>query len=75
LSVDPSTITLLDVRQAVNEGSPFAMHSQPPNPACPVGRNIQGALSCLYDKAERAMEEKLAETTVKALLLSVQARQ
>jgi len=75
LSVDPSSITLFDVRHAVNEGSPFAMHSRPPNPACPVGRNIQGALSRLYDEAERAMEEKLAETTVKALLLSVQARQ
>ena len=75
LSVDPGSITLLDVRRAVNEGSPFSMHSRPPNPACPVGRNIQGALSGLYDEAERAMEEKLAETTVQALLLSVQARQ
>ncbi len=75
LSVDPSSITLLDVRRAVNEGSPFSMHNRPPNPACPVGRNIQGALSGLYDEAERAMEEKLAETTVQALLRSVRARQ
>ncbi len=75
LSMNPSSITLLDVRRAVNEAPPFAMHRRPPNPYCPVGRNIQGALTGIYDQAEQAMEEKLAQTTVKALLLSVQSRQ
>ncbi len=75
LSMNPSSITLLDVRRAVNEAPPFAMHRRPPNPDCPVGRNIQGALTGIYDQAEQAMEEKLAQTTVKALLLSVQFRQ
>jgi Rrf2 family protein len=75
LAADSDAITLADVRRAVNEGTPFAMHSQPPNPACPVGRNIQGALSGLYDRAERALEADLAKTTIKNLLRSVQARQ
>jgi Rrf2 family protein len=75
LAADPESITLADVRRAVNEGSPFSMHSQPPNPACPVGRNIQGALGAVYDRAERAMEEELSRTSVKSLLRSVQARQ
>jgi DNA-binding IscR family transcriptional regulator len=51
LSVDPDSITLADVRRAVKEGSPFTFHSQPPNPACPVGRNIQAALGGVYDEA------------------------
>ncbi|MEI9973378.1 MAG: Rrf2 family transcriptional regulator [Ignavibacteriota bacterium] len=75
LTTDPGKITLLDVRRAVQEGSPFAMHSQSPNPACPVGRNIQASLGGLYAKAERAMEGELAQSTVKGLLRSVQARQ
>lgn len=70
----PNSITLLDVRRAVNEGSPFSMHTNMPNPACPVGRNIQGALSGVYTHAEQAMEAELAQTTIHKLLQSVQAR-
>src|SRR3954453_20725454 len=43
LATHADAITVLDVRRAVNEGSPFAMHSQLPNAACPVGRHIQHA--------------------------------
>jgi len=75
LTRDPESITLLDVRCAVNEGSPFAMHSQPPNPACPVGRNIQASLAGVYRQAEQAMEAELARTTVGKLLRSVESRQ
>ena len=71
---NPDAITLLDVRRAVNEGSPFSMHTNPPNPACPVGRNIQGALTGVYGRAERALEAELAQTTIQKLLRSVQAR-
>lgn len=74
LTREPDSITLLDVRRAVHEGSPFTMHSQPPNPACPIGRNIQAALTGVYGRAERAMEAELAQTTVQKLLRSVQAR-
>lgn len=71
---NPDSITLLDVRRAVNEGSPFSMHTKQPNPACPVGRNIQAALSGLYSHAERAMEAELAQTTIEYLVRSVRAR-
>jgi Rrf2 family protein len=70
----PDSITLLDVRRAVNEGSPFSMHTNQPNPACPVGRNIQAALSGVYSHAERAMEAELAQTTIGNLVRSVRAR-
>ncbi|WP_420237617.1 Rrf2 family transcriptional regulator [Telmatobacter bradus] len=72
LIADPAAITLADVRRAVQEPSPFALHSQQPNPACPVGRGIQQALAPLYDHAERAMEDQLAQTTIATLLRSVQ---
>lgn len=75
LKAEPASITLLDVRRAVNEGSPFAMHSQLPNVICPVGRNIQGVLAGVYGQAERAMEAELAQTTVQKLLRSVRSRQ
>jgi len=75
LTVEADSITLLNVREAVHEGSPFTMHSQAPNPACPVGRNIQAALGQVYKRAERAMDAELARTTVQSLLRSVQARQ
>ena len=57
-------ITLLDVYRAVDEGDLFAMHRERPNPACPVGRNIQAALETSIDRAARAMETELARTTV-----------
>lgn len=75
LTRDPGQVTLLDVRRAVHEASPFAMHNQPPNPACPVGRGIQAALTGVYGEAERALEDELAQTTIQKLLRSVQARQ
>jgi Rrf2 family protein len=75
LAADPDNISLADVRKAIEEGSPFSMHNQPPNPACPVGRNIQRALGTVYQKAERALEDELSRTTVTGLLRSVQARQ
>jgi DNA-binding IscR family transcriptional regulator len=72
LAKNPEKLTLRDVRRAVNEGSPFSMHNQPPNPKCPVGKNIQQALWPVYEQAERAMEKKLSRTTISSLLEAVQ---
>jgi Rrf2 family protein len=74
LATNPGKLTLRDVRRAVNEGSPFSMHNQPPNPKCPVGKNIQQALGPLYDQAERIMEDDLSRTTILSLLRSVQRK-
>jgi Rrf2 family protein len=71
LASDPAALTLADVRRAVQEGSPFSMHPQMPNPACPVGRSIQQALLPLFQQAERALEDDLAQTTLLSLLDSV----
>jgi Rrf2 family protein len=74
LAKNPDKLTLRDVRRAVNEGSPFSMHNQPPNPKCPVGKNIQQALEPIYGQAERAMEKKLSRTTISSLLDAVQRK-
>lgn len=60
-------ITLYDVYKAVGsveaEEGLFHFHEQP-NPSCPVGRNIRGALAKHLEDAQRAMEEKLKSVTL-----------
>ena len=46
----------------------FALHSQQPNPACPVGGTIQSALEPTLDAAEAALLGSLAKTTVADLV-------
>ena len=57
-------IDLLAVYKAVESGGLFALHPQSPNPACPVGCNIQAALEPTLEAAEEKMEATLAKTTV-----------
>jgi Rrf2 family protein len=71
LACNPGQLTLRDVRRAVEEGSPFSMHTQPPNPLCPVGKRIQGILGPIFCTAERALEDSLAHTTILSLLGSI----
>jgi DNA-binding IscR family transcriptional regulator len=64
-----SEITLLDIYHAVhNNGQDelFAIHEKP-NPACPVGRNIQSSLEAAFNEAQQAMENKLANITLEAV--------
>ena len=59
-------ITLLDVYravEAVEAGELFAVHSRP-HPECVVGRGIQATLEGGFGEAQRAMESRLAETTM-----------
>ena len=64
LAKSPERITLLDLHRAVDEEETPALHNQPPNPACPVGRNIQSVLVRVMDRAEAAKEAVLATTTL-----------
>ena len=64
-------ITLLDVYQAVDEGELFAMHRERPNPACPIGRNIQAALESHFATASRALEDELRQVTIAEVLADV----
>ncbi len=57
-------ITLADVLAAVEEDGLLTLHKSPPNPRCPVGRNIEGVLSGLFVEAERALSKTLERTTI-----------
>lgn len=70
-----SEITLRDVYIAIDDGELFAMHRDGPNPACPVGRNIQASLEMRFDAAARAMEAELAQTTIADMLGDVRRRE
>jgi DNA-binding IscR family transcriptional regulator len=65
----PDEITLLDVYRAVEaieDDHLFAIHADP-NPQCPVGRNIESALSVEMMEAQRAMEQRLAQVSLSQL--------
>lgn len=64
-------ITLLDVYRAVDEGRDVVPVHPLPNPRCPVGRNIQAALTTHFDAATRALEAEFARTTVADVLRDV----
>ncbi|EML1595605.1 Rrf2 family transcriptional regulator [Burkholderia cenocepacia] len=64
LAREPGEITLLDVYRAVDDAQLFALHRETPNPACLVGRHIQGVLTGYIGDAQRAMEASLAARTL-----------
>ncbi|MGE6490389.1 Rrf2 family transcriptional regulator [Exiguobacterium sp. NPDC077395] len=56
-------ISLLEIYQAVAVVEPnelFGIHDQP-NPACPVGRNIQATIEPIFITAQSAMERVLEQ--------------
>lgn len=70
LRKEPDEITLLDVYRAVEvveKGDLFNFHGHP-NPACPVGANIESVLRSSMLEAQSAMEQKLAQVTLKQLV-------
>ncbi|MBS4201761.1 Rrf2 family transcriptional regulator [Bacillus sp. FJAT-49732] len=66
LAKELSEITLLDVYKAVDvvqEKELFSVHENP-NPACPVGRNIQDTIFPLLSTAQLALEKALENVTI-----------
>lgn len=59
------TITLLDVFRAVEsvEGDLFNFHASP-NEECPVGRNVHAVLDEELAQAQKALEDRLAQTSL-----------
>lgn len=60
LKKDPAHITLGDVYQLVKEDTFFGLHPNEPNPLCPVGRNIQGVLSKVFEQMDHLVTDALA---------------
>ena len=69
---DPAAITLLDVYRAVEvvDEHLFRMH-EAPDPHCQVGRAIQDALDGTLRRAQAALEQELATTTLEQVVASV----
>jgi DNA-binding IscR family transcriptional regulator len=73
LARDLSDITLLDVYKAVNvvqEKELFSIHEQP-NPACPVGRNIQDTIGPVFTAAQVALEKTLQNVTLENVVKDI----
>jgi Rrf2 family protein len=69
----PKGITLRDVYRIVEAEPLFALHSNTPNPRCPVGGSIQTVLLARYEEARLALENDLGRTSIKDLLRAVGA--
>lgn len=67
----PREITLLDAYAAVEQGPVLSRHPRSPSEACEVGRHMRGVLETEFLDAERAMEQRLARTTIAHLVQQV----
>lgn len=67
----PRGITLRDVYRAIEEHGLFPLHSSTPNPKCPVGRNIQQALTKRFQTAQLALENDLECVSIADLVKEV----
>jgi DNA-binding IscR family transcriptional regulator len=68
-------IRLIEAYRAVEGSEIFGLHSERPNPECPVGRNIQAALGTRFDAATAALEAELSHTTIADMFADVRQRE
>ena len=71
LVANPTAISLADVYRAVDGEPIFPLHHRTPNPNCPVGKHIQGALIERFAAANTAMEAELARTSLEDVVRDV----
>ncbi len=62
LESDPKKLSLLDIYQAVEQKEVFQMHI--PHPNCPLAKGVKVDLQQVFDAAQTAMEQQLAEKTL-----------
>ncbi len=68
LTKDPADISLLDIFKAVEpKDELFAVHEKT-NPNCEVGKNIQSTLDVTFDRVQQAMENELANQSLKDVM-------
>lgn len=64
LAKDAKAISLLDIYRAVDAPKAFSIHGYAEHKPCPVSRNIKRALERTLAKTQKAMEARLAETSL-----------
>lgn len=74
LAKPTSEITLLDVYNAVEEDHHLLHVDETTNQDCPVGANIQGALTDVYAKIQKQAENSMAEITLDQIIDDIQMR-
>lgn len=67
-------ISLLDVYRAVNAPETVLKLHQHPNPACPVGANIQSVLDGVFGQAQAALETRLAQVSLADVSAAIRER-
>lgn len=70
LAVDPATLTLRKVYEALDERTIIGIHEDA-NPQCPVGRNIGQILEDVVAGAEKAMLASFDQITIATLARKV----
>jgi Rrf2 family protein len=73
LARDLTSMTLLDVYEAVETGPLFAMHRATPDQKCVVGYGIQPAMQSVYQGIEETLRRELAAVTLEDVLQDVLA--
>lgn len=74
LSRPATEITLLDVKNALDDGPALALHSSAPSVNCPIGFSIKPVISEVYEVAEKAANDALASVTIQQALDEMLAR-
>ena len=74
LARSSAEITLLDVKNALDEGPSFGLHSSSPSPNCPIGLSIGPVLAHVYETAQKAADTALDGVTIKQTLDETLAR-
>jgi Rrf2 family protein len=69
----PDRITLADVLRAMQQGEMFNLPRNKPNPACPVGRSVQGIVGRQTAQFEKTMEREMEHVTIADVLAEVRA--
>ncbi|REA64513.1 transcriptional regulator [Dyadobacter luteus] len=64
LALNATAIRMADVYASVRQTDLLGKAVNQPNPDCPVGRQINQHLNALYESAEKALTESLAQMTL-----------
>ena len=65
LAVEPETVNLKDIYDAVEDESVFCMHD--PHPKCPVACSVKNQVNDLLGQAEQRMKAELAATRLSSI--------